>query len=192
MKPPDTPGASPVQLRFRPTLFSTTATVRPGSPGSVAVMLVSVALPPIPLNCTPSQSAVTPLTVRLPPIVLPLIDQGISPPPPVSVTFLLTVTFLIRTVFASVAVTFPLTVMVVCPAGSTAHGTPANMPIEFVGWQPRPRNEPEAAVTLCPTVIVDGALCASSTAPGATLMLPTTLITASGCMLHTPVTVMLA
>jgi hypothetical protein len=53
MKPPDTPGASPVQLRFRPTVFSTTATVRPGSPGSVAVMLVSVALPLIPLNCTP-------------------------------------------------------------------------------------------------------------------------------------------
>src|SRR6516165_4008337 len=165
MKPPDTPGASPVQLRFHATVFSTTATVRPGSPGSVAVMLVSVGLPPIPLNCTPSQSAVTPVIVTLPPIVLPLIDQGISPPPPVSVTLPLTVIFLIRTVFAPVAVTFPSTVMVVRPVGSAAHGTPANMPIEFVGWQPRPRNEPGAAVTLCPTVIVDGALCASSAAP---------------------------
>ena len=90
------------------------------------------------------------------------------------------------------AVTFPWTVIVVCPVGSTAHGTPANMPIVLVGWQPMPRVEPEAAVTLCPTVIVDGALCASSTAPGATLMLPRTLITASGAMLHAPVTVMLA
>ena len=112
--------------------------------------------------------------------MLPLIDQGISPPPPVSVTFPPTVSFLSRTVFASVAVTFPLTVMVVCPVGSAAHGTPANLPIVFVGWQPMPRSEPAAAVTLCPTVIVDGALCASSTAPAATLMLPTTLITASG------------
>ena len=33
--------------------------------------------------------------------------------------------------FASVAVTFPSTVMVVCPSGSTVHGTPANLPIEF-------------------------------------------------------------
>ena len=155
-------------------------------------MLVSVALPAIRLNCTPSQSAVTSLIVRLRPIVLPLIDQGISPPPPVSVTFPPTVSFLIRTVFALVAVTFPWTVMVVCPVGSAAHGTPANLPIVFVGWQPRPRSEPAPAVTLCPTVIVDGALCASSTAPGATSMLPTTLITASGSMLHTPVTVMLA
>src|SRR6476469_6359145 len=188
MKPGETPGASPVQLRLFPTVFSTTATVRPGSPGSVAVMLVSVALPPIRLNCTPSQVAVTPLIVRLPPIVLPLIDQGISPPPPVNVTFPLTVIFLIRTVFASVAVTFPLTVMVVCPAGSAAHGIPANMPIEFVGWQPSRRNEPEAAVTLCPTVIVDGALCASNKPPGATAMLPVTLITAPVATLHTPAT----
>ena len=44
MKPPDTAGASPSQVRF-PMVFSTTATVRPGSPGLVAVMLVSVALP---------------------------------------------------------------------------------------------------------------------------------------------------
>src|ERR1019366_5077504 len=39
---------------------------------------------------------------------------------------------------------------------------------------PRPRSEPRAAVTLCPTVIVDGLLCASSTAPEATFTLPTT------------------
>ena len=66
----------------------------PGCSRSITVMLVSVALRPILLNCTPSHSAVTPLIVRLRPIVLPLIDQGISPPPPVSVTFPPTVTFL--------------------------------------------------------------------------------------------------
>src|SRR5205823_13541200 len=96
MKPGETPGASPEQLRLFPTVFSTTATDRPGSPGSSAVMLVSVALPPIRLNCTPSQSAATSLIERLPPIVLPLIDHGISPPPPLNDTFPPTVTFLIR------------------------------------------------------------------------------------------------
>ncbi len=65
------------------------------------------------------------------------------------------------------------------------------MPMESFGWQPMPSNEPAPAVTLRPTVIVDGALCASSTAPAATLMLPVTLITALGTMLHAPATVML-
>src|SRR5436190_12213377 len=151
MKPGETPGASPVQLRLFPTVFSTTATVRPGSPGSSAVMLVSVALPPIRLNCTPSQSAATSLIVRFLPIVLPLIDQGISPPPPANETFPPTVTFLIRTVSASVAVMLPPTVMFVC-SGSSLQGTPANLPIAFDGWHPSPRNEPAPAVMLCPTV----------------------------------------
>jgi hypothetical protein len=48
------------------------------------------------------------------------------------------------------------------------------------------------AVTLCPTVIVDGALYASSRAPAATFRLPTMLITASAGTSHTPVTVTLA
>ena len=65
------------------------------------------------------------------------------------------------------------------------------MPMEFVGWQPMPSNEPAPAVTLRPTVIVDGALCASSTAPAATLMLPVTLITALFTMLQAPSMVML-
>ena len=38
-------------------------------------MWVSVAFLPIVLNSTPSQSVVCPLTVRLPPILLFLIDQ---------------------------------------------------------------------------------------------------------------------
>ena len=155
-------------------------------------MLVSVALPPIKLNCTPSQSAATSLMVTLRPTVLPLIDQGISPPPPVSVTFPPIVNFLSRTVSASVAVTFPSTVMMVCPSGSTAHGTPANLPIVFVGWQPMPRSEPAAGCD----VVSDGdrrrrALRVEH-GTGGDVDLPTTLITASGVMLHTPVTVMLA
>ena len=60
-----------------------------------------------------------------------------------------------------------------------------------LGRQPRPRSEPEAAVTLCPTVIVDGTLCASSAALAATITLPMTVITASGTTSHGPVTVML-
>jgi hypothetical protein len=48
--------------------------------------------------------------------------------------------------------------------------------------------EPAPAVTLCPTVIVEGALCASNNAPGATSTLPVTLITASVATLHTPAT----
>ena len=70
-------------------------------------MLVSTALPPTVLNCTPSQSAVTLRMVMFPPTVLPLIDQGISPPPPPSQTLPLIVNFLSRTVSASLAVTFP-------------------------------------------------------------------------------------
>src|SRR5579864_1655025 len=192
MKPGDTPGASPVQLRLFPTVFSTTATVRPGSIGSSAVMLVSTAFLLIVLNCTPSQSADTSLIVRLPPIVLPLIDHGISPPPPLSETFPVTVTFLIRTVSALPALMLPFTVMTVWPFGSSLQGTPANLPMVFVGWQPSPRTEPAPAVMLCPTVIVEVKLWASRTASGATLMLPVTLITAPGAGWHTPVTVMLA
>src|SRR2546423_95354 len=133
MKPGDTPGASPVQLRLFPTVFSTTATVRPGSPGSSAVMLVSTALLLIVLNCTPSQSADTSLIVRFLPIVLPLIDQGMSPPPPDSETLPLTVSFRRMTVSASVAVMFPFTVMTVCPSGLSLHGTPACVPIVVGG-----------------------------------------------------------
>ena len=59
------------------------------------------------------------------------------------------------------------------------HGCPVVCP-GGLGRQPRPRSEPGPAVTSCPTVIVDGALCASSTAPAATFTLPTTVITASG------------
>jgi hypothetical protein len=101
-----------MQVRLRPIVLRTTNTRRPGSPGSVAVMSVSVAFLPIELKSTPSQSAVTPLTLRLPPIVLFLIDQGMAPPPPVSLTFPLTVIPFSRTVSAPVAVTSPLTVMV--------------------------------------------------------------------------------
>ena len=89
------------------------------------------------------------------------------------------------------AVTFPLTVMVECPSGSTTHSC-AELPVYEGGWQPRPTSEPAAAVTLRPTVIVDGALCASSTAPAATFTFPTTLITASAGTAQKPVTVMLA
>jgi len=74
-------------------------------------MWVSVAFLPMLLKSTPSQSVVCPLTLRLPPIVLFLIDQGMSPPPPVNVTFLLTVIPFSRTLSASVALTLPLTVM---------------------------------------------------------------------------------
>src|SRR5680860_1534941 len=140
-------------------------------------MSVSVAFLPTLLKSTPSHAAVCPLTLRLPPIVLFLIDQGMLPPPPVSMTFLLTVIPFSRTVSASVAATYPLTVMVECPPGSTAHSCP-ELPVYEGGWQPRPRSEPAAAVTLRPTVIVDGALCASSTAPARTFTFPTTLITA--------------
>jgi hypothetical protein len=42
------------------------------------------------LKSTPSQLVFSPLIVRLPPIVLFLIDQGIGPPPPIRVTFPLT------------------------------------------------------------------------------------------------------
>ena len=96
-------------------MFSTTATVRPGSPGSVTVMWASVALPLIVLNWRPSQSAVTRRIVTFWPTLLPLIDQGMSPPPPVSVMFPPTVSLRSRTVFASQAVMLPPTVMVVCP-----------------------------------------------------------------------------
>ena len=112
-----------MQIRFRPTFLHD----RDG-PARIARVerrdLVSVALPPIQLNCTPSQSAATLLIVRLRAIVLPLIDQGISPPPPVRATFPPIVSFLSRTVFASVAVMFPCTVMVVCPVGQRRTALP--------------------------------------------------------------------
>src|SRR6476469_8906265 len=105
MKPPDTPGLIPVQMRWFPTWFSTTAAFPPGCSVSSTVISVSVVLRAIQLNWTPSHSAVRALIVRFPPIVLPLIDQGISPPPPVSATFPPTVNCLSRTVFASVVLT---------------------------------------------------------------------------------------
>ncbi len=52
--------------------------------------------------------------------------------------------------------------------------------------------EPEPPVNLRPMVIVDGALCASSTAPAATLTLPTTFDHSVGTTAHSPVTVRLA
>jgi hypothetical protein len=101
------------------------------------------------LKSTPSQSAVTPLIVRLPPIVLFLIAQGMSPPPPVRVTFLSTVMPFSRTVSAPVLVTLPWTVMVECPSGSTLHAW-AELPVYDGGWHPRARIDPAAAVTLRP------------------------------------------
>ena len=96
-----------------------------------------------------------------------------------------------RTACASLTVMFPLTVIVECPFGSTVHSC-AELPVYEGGWQPSPTSEPEAPVTLRPTVIVDGALCAFSTAPAATFTLPTTRMTASAGTAHAPVTVMLA
>ena len=60
-----------------------------------------------------SHSGVTPYTTRLPPIVLFLIGQGFPAcsPPPISVTFALTVIPFSKTVFAPQATTLPLTVM---------------------------------------------------------------------------------
>ena len=68
----------------------------------------------------------------------------------------------------------------------------AELPVNEGGWQPRPRSESAAAVTLRSTVIVEGALCASSMAPASTFTFPTTWITASAGTEHGPVTVMLA
>src|SRR6185369_8394122 len=62
-----------------------------------------------------------------------------------------------RTACASLTVMFPLTVIVECPFGSTVHSC-AELPVYEGGWQPSPTSEPEAPVTLRPTVIVDGAL----------------------------------
>ena len=100
-------------MRSRPTVLLATKMVGVGSPGSVMVMLVRTTLPPTLLTITPSQLGVTPSTTRSPPIVLVLIVQGLtSSPPPISVTFPLTVIPFSRTVSASMAVTFPKTVMV--------------------------------------------------------------------------------
>ena len=158
--------------------------------------MVSVAFPAMVLNNAPNQNGVTSLTVRLRPIVLFLTDHGMSPPPPVSVTFPWTVIPFSRTVFALVAVTLPLTVMVERPSAyASTHGCP-DFPTPGgpgkLGWQPRPKSEPAAAVTLRPTVIVDGTLCASNTAPAKTLRFPTMLYTPLGTTSHTPATVMLA
>ena len=79
-------GPSPVQFRFRPIVLPAMLTAPlPGSSGSVDVMFVNVALPPMLLKSSPSHSGVTPLIVTLPPIVLFFSAQGIGPPPPVSV-----------------------------------------------------------------------------------------------------------
>src|SRR5262249_61288135 len=89
-------------------LFDTMVTRVGGECSSFTVMLVSVALLPIVLNWTPRNSAVSPLMVRFPPIVSPLIDQGASLIPPSIETFPLTVAPLMRTRAAFVAVMFPL------------------------------------------------------------------------------------
>src|SRR2546423_44776 len=95
--PPVKRGPSPSQLRFLPTVLTTTLTAAlPSSSGSVAVMLISVRLPPIWLNSTPSHSGMTSLTVKLPttliaapapasetpvPVMLAWAPEGMSPPP---------------------------------------------------------------------------------------------------------------
>ena len=112
--------------------------------------------------------------MRLRSIVLFLIDQGIAEPPPeIRVTLPLTVIPFNRTATASVAVTFPLTMM--CewsrPSGSTAHSC-AEFPVSEGGWQPRPSSEPAATVTLRPTVIAEGALCASRVGTGPDVHVP--------------------
>src|SRR4051812_11829929 len=99
-----------------------------GECSSFTVMLVSDALLPIVLNCTPRNSAVSPLIVRFRPIVLPLIDHGAPLVPPTIGTFPLRGAPLRRTRAAFVAVMSPLTVMTL-RFGSSIHGTPANLPL---------------------------------------------------------------
>ena len=98
------------------------------------------------------------------PIVLFLIDQGISEPPPNAVTFPPTVIPFSSTTAEPSAVTLPLTWIVECPVGLTVHAWP-ELPTRDGGWHPSPSNEPRSAVTLPPTSMVDGAFCASSAAP---------------------------
>ena len=75
-------GPIPEQARFTPIVLLATMTVGPGSLAggspSVIWMLVRVTLPATWLRSRPNQSGVTSLTVRLPPIVLFLIAQGID------------------------------------------------------------------------------------------------------------------
>src|SRR4051794_36384873 len=152
MKPPERRGPSPEQLRFCPIVLRTRLTApKPPSPGSTAQMFDRFALPPMLLNPSRKKSGVISLAVKLPPIVSHLKIQSL-PSPPFSETFLLTVIPFSRTTAASVALTFPLTVMFEEAVGSEAHGWPACTPS---GRQPRPRAEPAPAVTLCPTVIVE-------------------------------------
>ena len=76
--------------------------------------------------------------------------------------------------------------------GSTRHeGIEGWLWTSAGGWQPRPTMEPAPAVTFLPTVMVAGALWASKKAPGATLMLPETAMTAPAPTLQNPVIVML-
>ena len=155
--------------------------------------LMRIALPPTLLTITPSQLGVMSLTMRLPPIVLVLIDQGIAPPPPISMTFPLTVIPFSRTVSASQAMTFPLTVMLELRL-RVAVCVHARMSRRVSRWIRQAAQAEERART-GRDVVSDGdrrrVACASSTAPAATSTLPTTLITASGAGWHAPVTVML-
>src|SRR4051812_10644626 len=193
MNPPESRGPSPEQLRFHPIVLRTRFTApKPPSPGSLAQMFDRFALPPMLLNPRRKKNGFTSLAVKLPPIVFHLKIQSLASPP-FSDTFLSTVIPFSRTSAASVSLTFPLTVIADEAVGSVAHGWPAcgcGSPGSSCpsGRQPRARNEPAPAVTLCPTVIVEGALWASSAAPGATLMLPVTLITASGAVWQMPAT----
>src|SRR5947208_1015965 len=79
MAPPVKRGPRFSQLRFLPIVLTTTLTAAlPSSSGSVAVMFVSVRLPPMWLNSTPSHSGMTshkPVTV-----LLAWFPDGISPP----------------------------------------------------------------------------------------------------------------
>ncbi len=69
MNPPDRYRPIPEQLRFFLTVLTAICMVGVGSPGSVSVMLVSVALPAIELNRTPNHWVTRPLIVRFLPIL---------------------------------------------------------------------------------------------------------------------------
>src|SRR5213082_1059504 len=124
MKPLERRGPSPEQLRFCPIVLRTRLTApKPPSSGSTAQMF---------LNPSRKKSGVISLAVKLPPIVSHLKIQSL-PSPPFSETFLLTVIPFSRTTAASVALTFPLTVMFEEAFGSEAHGWPARSEERRVG-----------------------------------------------------------
>src|ERR1700722_3387595 len=129
--------------------------------------------PPETAGGRPEQMRVRPIVLRVTcivspcPIVLFLIGHGLPAwtPPPISVTFLPTVIPFSRMVLAPKAVMFPLMLMLELSVGSTVHVCPVMCP-GGLGRQPKPRSEPENALTLPLTVMVDGALCASRPALG--------------------------